>query len=367
MTPPRGTTPAGWAVGRIAGVPVHIGRSWFLVAAVIVFLFGPVAQRAMPSLGGWAYVVAAAFAVLLLLSVLVHEAAHALVGKACGYRVARIVADFWGGHTAFDSRDATPGRTALVSIAGPLANAALAGIGWLGLQVADQGIAFLLLAGFTYANAFVAAFNLLPGLPLDGGFLVDAAVWKVTGSRALGMLVAGWCGRLLTLGLAWWAIVLPVLSQQRPDLSRLVYVVLIGSFLWLGASEAVQVGRARRRLERVPVSQVSRPAALVGLDTPLDRMPPVDAATVLVAVDEHGRAVGLVDSAAVARVPVAVQGSTPVAAVVHRLPPTWVVPADLSDPLTEVVIALQTHRLPAIALEGPDGAVHGVVLAQDLR
>ena len=75
MTPPR-TRPAGWAVGHLAGVPVHIGRSWFLVAAVIVLLFGPVAQRAMPSLGGWAYVVAATFAVLLLLSVLVHEAAH---------------------------------------------------------------------------------------------------------------------------------------------------------------------------------------------------------------------------------------------------------------------------------------------------
>lgn len=375
MTAPPAAAPTrspGWQIGRLAGVPVYLGRSWFVVAVVIIGLFGPVAADVLPSLGGWAYAIAGVFAILLLVSVLVHEAAHALVGRACGYQVARIVADFWGGHTAYDSRDATPGRSALVAIAGPLANAALAGIGWLGLQVVDRGVIFLLLAGFTYSNAFVAAFNLLPGLPLDGGFLVDSAVWKATGSRAMGMLVAGWCGRLVTLALVWWAIGVPLMSGDRPSLTRLIYAVLIGSFLWVGASESVQVGRARRRLEKVTVSQVARVARVVPVGTPLAQVLPATPTPareqpVLVVADLSGRALGLLDPTAGARVPPELLWTTPVEAVLRRLPEGWVVTADLDDPLTDVVVAMQTLRVPAIALAGrQDGRVHGVVLAADL-
>ncbi|MCK0113258.1 hypothetical protein MWU75_14005 [Ornithinimicrobium sp. F0845] len=355
----------GWRIGRLAGAPVYIGRSWFLVAGVIVLLFGPVVQRTLPELGVWAYVVAGAFALLLLVSVLVHEAAHALVGQACGYSVNRVVADFWGGHTAYDSRDSTAGRSALVAIAGPLANAALAGLGWLWLQQTDNGIAFLLAAGFTYANGFVAAFNLLPGLPLDGGYLVDSLVWKITGSRGAGMIVAGWSGRLMVLLAAWWLIGRPLLAGEQLSTTSLLWLLVLGGFLWFGASEAIKVGRARQRLERVRVSQYLTPVSVVPAAAPLTDLPPPTGQLVL-GTDAAGQPVGVLDPTALRSVPPDVWGATSVSAVLQHLPAAWVVRATPEDDMTDVVIAMQTDSLSMIAVRGVDGQVHGVVRAADL-
>lgn len=351
----------GWRVGRLAGVPVYLGASWVLVAAVIVFLFGPIVRRLVPDLGAGSYAVAFVFALLLLVSVFVHEAAHALVGKACGYRVNRIVADFWGGHTAYDSADSTPGRSALVAVVGPLANAVLAGVGWLLTQTLEPGVPWLLAAGFTYSNAFVAAFNLLPGLPLDGGFLVDSLVWKLTGSRGLGTLVAGWCGRLVVLAGLWWAVGIPVMSGHQVEMTRVLWLVLIGGFLWFGASEAIKVGKARRGMEGTLVRDVCQPAVLVRADIPVSGLPAPHPNADTVALDATGQPVGIVDAYAVDRVPPDLRGATPLEAVLRRQPPGWVVTAEPDDPVTPVVIAMQTLGTPLVAVRDHGGRVLGLI------
>lgn len=109
--------PAGWRVGTLRGIPIYIGGGWVVIGVVMVALFGPQIADTLPGLGLWAYAVALGYAVLLLLSVLVHEAAHALTALACGFRVHRIAADLMGGHTAYDAARATPGRSALVALA----------------------------------------------------------------------------------------------------------------------------------------------------------------------------------------------------------------------------------------------------------
>lgn len=365
MSTSTSAPPRGWRIGSLVGIPVHLGRSWLVIAAVITALFGPVASR----LGGEApavgYAVAFGFAVLLLVSVLVHEAAHALVARSCGYRVSRIVADFWGGHTAYDGARATPGNAALVAVSGPLANAGLAGIGWLGLQFLQPGMPWLLLTAFTAANGFVAVFNLLPGLPLDGGFLVDSLVWKVSGSRGLGTLVAGWSGRALVLGLAWWVIGRPLLAGGVPSVSTVLWSVLIASFLWAGASNAVRVGRARRSFEVGRVGGVCRPVGLVDEGASLDSVPWAEQALWMV-TGRDGVPTGMVDPAALSRVDRTRAGDTRVGSVTTRQPPGWVVTASAQDPLTEVVQAMQTHQAPLIAVRGPGGDVLGVVSAHDL-
>jgi Zn-dependent protease len=365
-TPPAPARRRGWQIGSLAGVPVYLGRSWVVVAAVITLLFGPVVADIVPGTGSAAYAVAFGFAVLLLLSVLVHEAAHALVARVNGYRVRRIVADFWGGHTAYDGADSTPGRAAAVAVAGPLANAALAAVGWAFLQaVPGQALPWLLLTAFTTANAFVAAFNLLPGLPLDGGFLVDSLVWKLTGSRGLGTLVAGWCGRLLVVVLAWWVVGVPLLTGAPLSVNRLLWAGLIGAFLWWGASSAVRSGRARRLFERTTVGSVLRPVALVREDRPVDGVPWRDSPLWLV-VRPDGLPTGLVDPRALADVPAASAGVTPVSAVAQRQPPGWVVDAQHTDAVTDVVVTMQTLQTPMVAVRTPDGDIAGVVLARDL-
>ena len=120
----------GWRIGSLSGIPVYLGRSWVVVAVLMVALFGPSVRSVIPSLGIWAYAVAAVFALLLLVSVFVHEAAHALVAQQVGFGVSRMVADFWGGHTAHDGAGGTPGRSAAVAVVGPLSNGVLAVLGW---------------------------------------------------------------------------------------------------------------------------------------------------------------------------------------------------------------------------------------------
>ena len=93
---------SGLRLATIGGVPVYIGGSWPIIAVIIVVTFGPQIADGRPGLGAAAYLVALAYALLLLVSVLAHEAAHAVVATRSGYRVNRVVADLWGGHTAYE-------------------------------------------------------------------------------------------------------------------------------------------------------------------------------------------------------------------------------------------------------------------------
>src|SRR3954468_5490691 len=128
-TPARRTAAHGWRIGTLAGTPVYLGRSWPVVAVLIVVVFGP--NLARPDRGtSYGYLLAAGYAVLLLLSVLVHEAAHALAARWRGHPVSRIVADVWGGHTVYDATRSSPTTTAVVAVVGPLSNLVLAALVW---------------------------------------------------------------------------------------------------------------------------------------------------------------------------------------------------------------------------------------------
>ncbi len=362
----------GLRIGSVAGVPVYLGRTWPIIVVVIVALFGPNLAASRPDLGAGAYAVALAFALLLLVSVLAHEAAHAVVGRLCGYQVARVVADFWGGHTAYNSSDSTPGGSALVAVAGPVANGVLAGAGVVVLPLLPPDIPTLLGSAFVWANAFVAAFNLLPGLPLDGGYLVDALVWKVTGSRERGMIAAGWGGRLLTVALVLAVVGWPLLQGDPPSLFTVVWAWLLGWFLWMGASNAVRTGKARLLLSTITIGSVWRPATEVPAAVPVGqvlshhgRLIDLDRTT-LVVIDEDGRARGVVDPAAVRRIPEGHRDGTPVSAGAQGRPAGWVVAGDPAEPITEVVATMQELRISSVAVRTGSGRVEGIIHAGDL-
>jgi len=180
------------------------------------------------------------------------------------------------------------------------------------------------------------------------------------------MLAAGWCGRLLTVALAWWVVVLPVVNGEPLTVTRLLWAVLIGSFLWMGASDAIRVGRARRVFERTTVGSVCRPVAAVGVGTSVDLVPPVPEGTELVAVDTDGQPVGVLDQEALSRVPEPFRRGTLVGAVVQHQPAGWVVTARPEDPVTNLVVTMQTLRTPVLVVRAPDGALLGLVRARDV-
>lgn len=355
-----------WRIGSLVGIPVYLGASWAVIAVAITILFGPLITGIVPSVGrAGGYAVGAAFAVLLLFSVLVHEAAHALMARRLDFTVERIVADFWGGHTAYHGDTSRPGASALVAVAGPLANLALAAVGWLLVQDMERGVLWLLLTAFTTANVFVGAFNLLPGLPLDGGFLLEALVWKATGSRGMGSLVAGWSGRLLVLGLIWWAVGIPLLLGGRLDLTRLIWVALICLFLWAGASRAVKAGRAQRRFERTTVASVWRSVRHVPDRAAVADVAWADSALWLV-TGVDGAPSGMVDDQALRAVWASGDTGTPVSAVSLAQPAGWVVDTDPDSSVIDVVTSMQQARSPVAAIRLASGQVPAVVFAADL-
>jgi Zn-dependent protease len=361
----------GLKVATLGGVPVYIGRTWPVIAIIIVVTFGPSISRSRPDLGIRAYLVAAAFSVLLLLSVLAHEADHAVVATRFGYRVNRVVADLWGGHTAYDTAQSRPGPSALVAVVGPAANGAIALEGWLLADRVPGGVPALLVGAVVWTNGFVALFNLLPGLPLDGGFLVDALVWRVTGNRELGLIAAGWCGRVVTLLVLAWALLLPFLRGYPPSLFTVVWAGVIGAFLWSGATNAIRTGRARSALAGITIGSVWRrasslPVTSSAADAWALRASGLGGTTVIVVADD-GTALGLVDDDALLGIPEDARPVTPVMAVVRRQPAGWVVDGEPDAAVTPVVETMQTLQVGAVPVRPRSGRIEGIVLAGDLE
>lgn len=242
---------SGITLARIAGIPIRFQYSWFLVTAAIVVLFGPQVSRIFPEIGLGAYAVALGYALLLMLSVLAHELAHALSARVFGWPSTEIELNLWGGHTQFIAHDATPGKSLAVSLAGPASNLVIAGVGWSLIQAMEPTAVAGLLAEVTVlVNLLVGLFNLLPGNPLDGGRLVESVVWQITGDQDRGMLAAGWAGRAvvgLLVGFVVWQV---FLAGPQTNLVLVVVATMICFFLWQGAGESIRIARARLRRQR---------------------------------------------------------------------------------------------------------------------
>ncbi|HEY7361830.1 MAG TPA: site-2 protease family protein, partial [Streptosporangiaceae bacterium] len=185
-------------IARPFGIPVFISPYWFLIAGLFVFLYARSLVQSVPET--LRYPVAAAFVVLLYASVLVHELSHSLVARGFGLPVRRILLYPLGGFSEIEREPPTPGREFLVSAAGPAISLALAAGGYALTRAVPEGTVLrVLLAQLVFANLLVGIFNLLPGLPLDGGRMLRAGVWKLTGRAGQATVVAAWAGRVLAL------------------------------------------------------------------------------------------------------------------------------------------------------------------------
>ena len=271
---PRRDPGGGLLVGRPFGVPIYVSPTWLIIAVLITVSFGPFVQSRIPSLGSLAYVVSFAFAVLLYVSVLVHELAHSVVALRFGLPVRRISLYLLGGVSEIEKEAPTPGREFLIAVAGPVLSLVLGGIGFAAVQALEPGtVVHLLVLEVAFGNLLVGVFNLLPGLPLDGGRLVQAGVWKVTGRRLAGITVAAWTGRAVAVLILLMPILFVPLLGGRPDLLQVLWAALIAAFVWSGAGAALRSAQVRERLPALHVRSLTRRAIPVPGDLPLGRCP----------------------------------------------------------------------------------------------
>ena len=354
----------GWSIGRVAGVPVVVEPGWVVMAVILVALALPWAGSVVgtgPAALGWAV----AGVLLLLGSVFLHELAHALVARRAGLAVSRISVTFLGGHTTLGTGAARPGASALVAAVGPATNLLIAGVAWAGGRVAPAGALAVLLGVTALVNAFVGVFNLVPGLPLDGGRVLEAAVWAATGRRDTGTVAAAWAGRLVAVGVVAWSVLPDLLAGGEPSLTRVIWGVIIATTLWQGATAALHQAERGRRIDGLDLTALTAPAVgvpVTGTVADVDAAAASGALPVLVGPDGP---VALVDPAAAGAVPREARATTPLAAVAHGLAAGAVVPAGSTG--AEVLAAAR-----AVATTSPvlvvvaDGRPVGVVRIADV-
>ena len=365
---PARREPGTWRIGQIAGVDVLVRSSWLLVAAFIAVLSAPSIDIVAPGIGGWTYVAGLAFAVLLYLSVLLHEASHALMAQHYGLPVASITLHFLGGVTEIEGEPDTPRREFAVSVVGPLTSLGVALVFYVvDVAMPDHGLAWLAVRMLWGSNAVVGVLNLVPGLPLDGGRVLRAAVWRATGNPHRGTIVAAWGGRAC----AGLAIAYPFLSQiwthQLPPVSTYVLAFVIALFLWSGASSALASAQVRRRLPALQARLLARRALAVPEDLSLAeavRRAHEQQAGSIVVTGPDGRPSGIVNEAAAQATPQDRWPWLPVSAVARSIEPEITFPADLAgEPL---ILAMQRAPATEYLLLEPDGSVYGVLVSADV-
>ncbi|WP_423791090.1 site-2 protease family protein [Micromonospora cathayae] len=354
------------------GVPLHLNTSMVLLAVLITILYAVFARRqlGLPPLAG--YVIGLGFVVSLLGSVLLHELGHALTARRYGIGVRGITLELLGGYTEMERDAPTPRADLVISLAGPAVSAVLGAAAVAAtLALPDRTLLHQLAFQLAVSNVIVAVFNLLPGLPLDGGRALRAAVWTLTRDRHLATEIAGWVGRLVALGTAVAAILLTLYDVLVP--LALPLMLLVAVTLWRGAGQSVRAARMSRRFPLVDLSRLARPLFGVPSGTPLaeahrrrDAHHPPGAA--LVVVDAAGRPVALVDPARVAAVPPARRPWLAVDEVARSLAGLPALPVGLDG--ERVVEAVQTHPgAQYVVTSGEDvvGVLHIADLAQLLE
>jgi Zn-dependent protease/CBS domain-containing protein len=368
--PGRGRSSDGRiVVARPFGVPVDVTPAWFLVAALITWGFAATVERIVPGLGPWRYAVSLTFALLLYLSVLVHELSHTVVALRSGLPVRRISLHVLGGVSEIERPAATPAREAGIALAGPLVSLVLAGAGFLVAEATEPGTVVRLLArALMLSNLLVGLFNLLPGLPLDGGRALSAAVWRATGRRHTGTVVAGWAGRVLAVLVLSAPFVVSDLRQQQVSLVDVAWGALLGTFLWVGASQAVLQGGVQGRLPDVTARRLTRRAIPVRHDLPLGealRQAREAGARGLVVVDGAGVPIGLVAEHQVRAVPAQRQPWVPVGELSRRLSADLTLAADLAG--EELVTAMTSNPASEYLVVEANGDVYGMLSAADVE
>ena len=350
-------------MARLFGIPVYVSPYWFVIAGVFIVIYANDLGSSLH--GGTRYAVAAAFVVLLYLSVLVHELSHSVVARGYGLPVRRILLYPLGGVSEIDKEPQTPSREFFVSAAGPALSLLLGAAAWGLSRVVTTGISGSLVTQLTVANIIVGLFNLLPGLPLDGGRMLRAVLWKLTGKPATATIAAAWVGRALAIAL----LVIPFYSGRLAggDMVSTLWVAVIAAFMWVGAGQSIRATKFRERLPELQARRLARRAISVSATTPLAeaiRQADESRARAVVVVDNDNKPIAILNEAAVTATPPQRRPWIDVGSMARTIEPNLVLSADLQG----MALLEAMRRAPAseYLLVEPSGQVYGVLAAKDL-
>jgi Zn-dependent protease/predicted transcriptional regulator len=344
-----------WRVGRIAGIEVRIDSSWAVIALLITYSMYLRTSTLYPELSGSGAVALGILATVLFFgSVLVHELAHALVSQARGIRVQDITLFLFGGATRAKVDSRGPGDEFLIALVGPLTSGLLAALFGIIVGLGGDSLSTSLagtLGYLAWTNLILAAFNLVPGFPLDGGRLLRSAIWKTTGNLPRATRIASAAGQ----GVGWLLVAGGVAWLLAGDLAGGIWFAFIGWFLVQAARSSYQELQLQQLLRGVEAEDVMA-RHLVRIPPELSLQEAVDDYFMrydhsAFPVDEQGRTIGLLTLRAVRRVP-------------REQWPTRRV-RDHMVPLSDQVVVAPDARMDGVVDKLQDGQAGRVLVAQD--
>jgi Zn-dependent protease/CBS domain-containing protein len=239
---------------RVRGIPIGVHYTW---AIAVVLMTWSLAVGYFPSSNpGWErstyWLVGGASALLLFVSVLLHELCHSFVAQARGLEVKSITLFIFGGVSNIASDSEDPQDEFLIAVVGPLSSLAIAGLCWLGVQMIPNDTSPLgaLVNYLAIVNLMLAVFNILPGFPLDGGRVLRAILWGATGSMVRGTTIASAVGQILAFLFIGYGL-LQIFSG--------LWIGFIGWFLNSAAEATRRQVQTEERFRGVKVAEVMAP------------------------------------------------------------------------------------------------------------
>ncbi|HSP36228.1 MAG TPA: site-2 protease family protein [Frankiaceae bacterium] len=359
---PRVSPGRGLRVLTVRGVPVYMSPFAPIFALLVAQSAVNVAERRLPDLAqARVYGLVAAVAVGFLASLVLHELGHALVAQRLKFDVHSVTIFGFAGFTEYRPEARTPRSAFLVSVTGPVVNLVLGGAATAAYAVVQPNTVFgVVLFELAFINLALGVFNLAPGLPLDGGHVLQAGVWGVTGNRVRATKVAAYVGFVVAVLLGLWALSLQTFGAS---LITLMFAVWLGT----GAFASLRAQEVRAKLPGLSAGALARPALPVDANVPLAealRRAQQAGATAVVAVDSRGEPIALMNGGAADATPP------------ERRP--WVTLASVSRPLTpelrvstatggeDLLTLLQENPASEYLVIGDDGRPAGVLASVDL-
>jgi Zn-dependent protease/CBS domain-containing protein len=350
-------------VGNLFGIPFYIHPSWFLVLGLVAWSYSSGLTAQFPWLsGGLALSLGLMTALLLFASVVAHELGHSFVALRQGIDVKSITLFIFGGLASLEKESETPAAAFWVAIAGPLVSLLLCGIFTIiGVTTAATGAAAAILGVLASVNLALALFNLIPGLPLDGGNILKAAVWKITGNPYKGVTFASAVGQVF----GWVAIASGLIPLLLFGSFANFWNLLIGFFLLQNAGRAAQYAKVQEQF-----------SGLTAADAVTDNSPIVSANLSIrdfadqlifhnqgwkkfLVTDEVGKLVGVVNLDDLRGIPTTQWGETPVSLVMKSIAESTTVKSD--QPLWEVVQLLEQQKLSTLSVIRENGVLLGIL------
>ncbi|MBD1842029.1 site-2 protease family protein [Cyanobacteria bacterium FACHB-63] len=365
---------SGWRVGSLFGIPLLIDPSWFVILVFVTLSNALRWQYRYPDWGSpIAWGTGFAMALLLFASVLLHELGHSLVAKLQGIRVQSITLFFFGGIAAIAQEPKTPGKAFQVAIAGPAVSFSLFLLLTLvALLIPNAemplGVLFRDLAAI---NLVLTLFNMIPGLPLDGGQVLKAIVWKLTGSQIKGIRTAAKVGRFLgTVAIVWGlADAFGVTRNLGLPYGGGLWGALIGWFVVQNAGAYDRITELQEAMLKVKAEDaMTRDFRVIDAGMTLrkfadDYLISETRAPIYYAAS-NGRYRGVVNTEDLQRIERSEWETRTLLDIVHPL--TEVPTVQESTSIVEVIQLLENQSLPRVTVLSPAEAVSGVIDRGDI-